>query len=779
MKLYLLILLAFVSLNVNAQNFYNGVPVSLPAISHPTNVTSAPFITNQTRTDTMVITGSSLGSSYFGQINGTDSLHPFVVYYDNTNGAGIGIENCHYFKCIGIGSATLNGGGTNGYVKGLVDYVQVSGFLNLDGFNGGWWLKLESGDACGYPDPLDYLNGLANNTIITKRLLHIWFTHNQIGNSDGSHSCGGEGVYAISTGAYGRDPVTCLSNVIYKPLWGGYFHIDSNKIYNCGRSAIQLSGCDLGYNTINGNLIRHTGRELNSTQGSAIRTGYGTNNTTEIAYNDIKYTYLYNLDIETGANVHDNIMDSAGWWDATHKNPQQIPSVVCYALLPNSVLRLQSNTAGANSAQPLTNFAIYGGANYAATGNQICNNTGNVVVLSQPFNYTTDCGAIVDTGCVNKDTTFYRDSYVTGHFDSTFGFKDTTIISLAYVDTLVHTRTKKFVVRYHFNAPRDTVIRYMIRAAYDSVYICSLCQRVDTTICVPIVRTVGYGAFILDGYNSLVTPAQKIHYAKTTLGVSNLREPYVFGNTWGNQQYIDSGINPIPTINTESVSTGPHPLPTNATYIQNYVDSLFKISKPPVAAWLNELGTIEYWDSTGGGVATANRYLSTFNPFISVCHANGVLATDGGITYSIIYSLADYYTRTGKTDSLNYLKTATGVVNFANSAQKIYWKDLYNTLLTGIRNSNADYVQLHFYGDALSVPNKLLTVVSNYIVQQTGKPIVCFETGTNLTGQADFNSFMTEWTKQSPAYLLYYLTPAPTPVTNEGFFLTLKRTIRE
>lgn len=772
MRIKLVIIFLLSAFIVNAQNFYTPIsPGVYPAdIGTYTNLSSV-FITNLSGSQKYKVTGTTSGW-YLGNVNGTDSLHCieiWVVGKQNING-GIAIENCSNFKVMAPDSVVLLSGGTNGAIKGHADYIQVSGTISLNGINGGWWIKEDAAQACDYSNPLYYLYPYHQR--------HIWFTDFRFGNPDGTNAVGGEALYLGSTGSYGRDQVPCLGNQIYKPMWENDIHVYHGNIYNSGRTAWQLSGADSGNNEIMYVNSYNPGRELNSSQGAGGRSGYGTSNKTKFWYDSVFNSYLYNFDIETGLDFEYCYGINAGQWYST-KNPQAIPSSIEYAQLPNSKLIMRYNTMIGGTASEGINYALYGSTNYSTTDSSIiCGNNGVQRVLSLPLPYTTACGVIppVDTGCVNHDTTFYRDSYVTGHFDSVFAFRDTTVYPLLSSVVTTH-KDKSYRIVFKYGIPQDSIIRYLVRPAYDSTYICSMCQRVDTTICVPRVKTVGWGAFILDGYNSLTTPAQKTTYAKSTLTVKNLRANYVFGNTWQNQQYIDSGINPIPTINNVSVSTGPHPFPTDVNYIQNYIDSLFKISKPPIAAWLNEPPTIGYWDSTGGGVVAANKYLSTFNPFISVCHANGVKAVDGGLTYPIVYSLADYYTRTGKTDSLAYLKTATGILNFTNSQQKIYWRDFFNTLLPGIKNGNADYVQLHFYGDTLSVPNKLLTVVINYIIQQTGKQIVCFETGTDLSSQSNFNSFFTEWTKQNPAYLLYYLSPASMPVTNEGFFLRLKQII--
>ena len=274
--------------------------------------------------------------------------------------------------------------------------------MNLNGTQGGWWIKLEAPDACNYPNPYDYL--------FPNTMNNIWFSHNQFGLSDGTGAVGGEAIYAISTGAYGRDQVPCLGNQIFKPLWGRNFHLDSNVIYNCGRSGIQLSGC-YGVNTINGNKIYHVGRELNSQQGAGIRTGYGTSDSTEVAYNTVIGSYIYNYDIETGANFHNNYGDSAGYY-LTMQNPQAIPASIFSAALPNSHIRICSNVLYHGTSSPATQYAIYGGTNYASSGNVVgTSNVGTVAILSTPFNYSTNCGGT--GGCPGKYDTVLNNGFTT------------------------------------------------------------------------------------------------------------------------------------------------------------------------------------------------------------------------------------------------------------------------------------------------------------------------------------------------------------------------------
>lgn len=353
------------------------------------------FLLNQVRSDTVRVTGTTNGW-YFGNVHGADINHPFVVYVQGrqTINGGIAIENCSYVKILAPDSVVLTSGGTNGAIKGHADYIQVSGTINLNGSSGGWWIKTESPDACNYSDPDDYL--------FPNRMRNIWFTDFRFGNPDGSGAVGGEALYIGSTGSYGRDRVPCKGNQVLKPMWMSGIHVLNGLIFNPGRTGIQISGSDSGFNEIKNVKIYNAGRELNSSQGAGIRTGYGTNNNTEIAWNYVKNSYIYNYDLETGCNFHNNVGDSAGWWKQT-KNPQQIPSVIVSAALPGSTVILKDNTVGKNSASPSTGYAIYGGSNFT-NDNIICGNTPSITILSSPFNYTSDCDSVIVNTESPKDT---------------------------------------------------------------------------------------------------------------------------------------------------------------------------------------------------------------------------------------------------------------------------------------------------------------------------------------------------------------------------------------
>lgn len=397
MKKLKLILILICSAARSFCQFYTPVqPGIYPAGINSYATISNLYIQNQTRSDTVRVVGTTSGW-YLGNMHGQSIDKPFVIYVQGrqTISGGIGIENCSYVKIIAPDSVILTSGGTNGYIKGQANYIQVSGTINLNGSSGGWWIKTEAPDACNYPNPDDYL--------YPAHMRNIWFTDFRFGNADGSGAVGGEALYIGSTGSYGRDHVPCKGNQVLKPMWMSGIHILNGFIYNTGRTGIQISGADSGYNEIKNVKIYNAGRELNTSQGAGIRTGYGTNNNTEIAFNYVKNSYIYNYDLETGCNFHNNVGDSAGWWKQI-KNAQQIPSVIVTAALPGSKVILKDNIVGKNSASPPTGYAIYGGNNFT-NDNIVCNNTPSVTILSTPFNYSSNCG---DTDVVNtaapKDT---------------------------------------------------------------------------------------------------------------------------------------------------------------------------------------------------------------------------------------------------------------------------------------------------------------------------------------------------------------------------------------
>lgn len=492
MKNILIAVFLLVAASCFGQNFYQGYfPGVYPAnINTYTTLSGSVFLNNITGSQKYKVT-SDISGLYIGNSTGTDTLHCIEIWFVGSRNITIGmeIENCRNVKIIAPDGVTLHGGGTNGRMKGHIDYVQVSGTINHDGGVGGWWIKTEGPDACNYPDPLNYL--------YPHRMTHIWFTHNQFGEPDGTHGCGGEAIYAGSTGGYGRDAIPCLGNQKLKPMWMSDIHLDSNIIYSPGRTGIQLSTADTGTSTMIGNYIRECGDELNSSQGAGIRSGYANNNNTVIAYNNISKTYIYGIDVESGANVHHNTVDSTGW-NGTVRNSQGVSSYICYAQLPNSVLSLTCNSAGVNNlVNNNTKYAIYGSNNYSSSGNVVCNNTGTVSVLSLPFNYTTECSSCgSDTTCYDTTISITHDTLQLGHFtviiahDSVVTDVDTTYIK--------HLKNERYTNVHKLHTRTYTLYD---TTSFDSAYIVKGGATHDTTfqVCTYAANDPG----ILYGYNGV------------------------------------------------------------------------------------------------------------------------------------------------------------------------------------------------------------------------------------------------------------------------------------
>lgn len=756
-----------------AQNFYNGYSEILPAISNPTSRTSAQFLLNQTRSDTMVITGSGLGSSYFGQINGVDSLHPFVVYYNNTSGAGIKIENCKYFKAFGVGNnhARLNSGGVPLVVTGHADYIQVSGFRVFNGAAGAIWVKTEAADACSYPTPADWL--------YPNHMRNIWVTDCRVGNADGTGFSSGDAFYIGSTGSKGDRPVPCMGNKLIKPMYMSTAQAIRDTVYGCRRSAIQMSGADSGVNKINYCYIYNVGSEYCAlisnppynpqdsiaalSQGAGIRTGYGDGNNVEIAYNYVNKTFLYNLDIETGANVHDNYVDSSGFYGSC-RNPQQIQNVICYAQQPNSVLTLAYNISGGHSTQPQhKSFVIYGGTNYKTTGNKVCNNTG-IIEINQPFIYTTDCGVIppVDTLYYDSTYTIIHDSLESGHFPAVTSTH--TVQVFHPIDSGSLAFRTRFVIKTYLGRYEDSLVTDTIRAAFDSAIIVRNGAVHDTTSRFWRVPRTTYGLLIPTN-DSITTIAQKIHQTKL-LGATAARYPYDVGTTYRVQQYKDSGVYISETYNTANATIAiPAVLPLNFAPMAKTFDSLNVISKPNRVSWLNE--PYLFWKSNAvdtSKAAAVRQYISGLSYIVPHAHAAGIRISDGGITQGIFNYMAYDYNNKGYSDSLNLVATYSGysantLLNGVNAQSQIDW---YSYYIPNLRSTGIDEVNYHHYerpkvaDSSLTVTSKILPLVLSFLQSRTGLPVITDETWIRNTDTGLLNAMLTEWKQYGATLIIGY-----------------------
>lgn len=507
----------FLCLNVSAQvqpnrNGYVHPKITVQSGTNLTNVN----ITFYKGNDTFVITQNT-GSWLLNQDSGLSWDQP-LVFINASNkkivvNGGVAAENCQYVKIIGFGSDSAYGfefrnGGTTGNFQGMMKGIMIEGCRFTGGSAGGVWIKEEAPHACDflnyytnvdtdpahakYRDPYQYL------AVGNKPFDSIYFRHNMV------DSCGGEAVYLMSTGAFGRDNVPCLPNLPngtkqYAPTQGKNCHFDSNYFTYAGRTAIQANLLTGGTNTVNDNIIYNVGYEWAVThssaaldQGGGVRIGWATRNV-EVARNRIVKTWLYNIDAGEAGNYHDNYCDSVAFVtynNALVQRPSTSPIAGITAYANNAAVTpmiIRSNTVKYATASAGIRIAIYGGNKFLSSGNDTCFNIGKVALLSTPFNANPTCsGTGTDTTCHDSTYTKYYDSTVTAtvtrtiFYDSTIFKNDTSYWRPLKLDgaTRIMIRINKGTyVTYHLS--RDTT--------YDTTFLCTGCASKDTTVQVCII----------------------------------------------------------------------------------------------------------------------------------------------------------------------------------------------------------------------------------------------------------------------------------------------------
>jgi hypothetical protein len=426
----------------------NGYVHSKITVQNPTYLTSV-NISRYKGQDTFVVTQNT-GGWLISIDSGIDAQHP-LVFINGTGKKitvtnGLAMENCRHVKILGFGSDSAYGfefvgvgGGVPGSIQGMENDITIEGCRFTHGGQGPLWIKEEAPHACdfynywhdkGVADSLKY--GVISNYLAPNYQDSIWVRHCWIDSSGGD-------TYLGSTGTInGRDHVPCLNNTTPATMQAKNFHFDSNYVNYTGRSGVQLSLAVGGTNTIIGNIITNSGYEWPEThssesqvQGAGVRTGSGDVNV-EVAFNTVKYTNLWNYDIEEpDINFHDNFGDSCGYviyHGSPYAGNQSLASANFSALdATTDPTIIKNNIMGYNTAsnspngggEQGTTLAVYGGSKFASSGNLACDNQqilrsgGSVsyinvypTVLGTPFNYTdcdtSTCPGVYDTAINNS-----------------------------------------------------------------------------------------------------------------------------------------------------------------------------------------------------------------------------------------------------------------------------------------------------------------------------------------------------------------------------------------
>lgn len=418
------------------------------------------FITSANPGDTFVFktADNPFTYCYVGGVNGTakDSITLMNEGGRVLFTSGITVENSNYVCINGTGDSyyeygflLANGNTVPAVIKGLSSYINWHNceITNYGKGQGIFWDKTEVVDAqaqgCDKVNNYLYPNGMYHHNIY-----HNYF-----------HGSGGD-LYLGSTNVGNRDALNCNGKTTYPQVMRmGDINLYDNIIDSLGRS-VQLSNCDTLGGSIHDNIITHIGYEYNSSQGGVW---FGGNSKNLKFYNNkIKDTWLYNFgSYAVGTvEVYNNTFDSAGYFDATHKNPQGIPSTFFSIGQPTNFI-IKNNTTGLNSANPSTGWAFYGSKQWS-TNNIFCNNTG--FVGADGLIYTCTEGNIPIC-----DTTYYTyDSIIKIQYDSNY-IKKSKADSTVVVSFKVFNSDSLNIVanyRYIYHKNKDSI--YTKKAIKDS-----------------------------------------------------------------------------------------------------------------------------------------------------------------------------------------------------------------------------------------------------------------------------------------------------------------------
>jgi hypothetical protein len=284
--------------------------------------------------------------------------------------SGISLENCNYIHIDGgttdnYGIKIVNTSSVALVIKGKSNHIEING-IDATAVNGGIWAKTDVGDVqniynCDlsylYPNHMDDIK--IHDNYIHKILL--------------------DGIYAGETDPYGTSRSITCNGVTTTPRPQGLsnFLVYNNRVEQCNRQGIQLSGCDLGINKIYNNTVTDCGFEYSDSQGVGIFVGGATANC-EVYGNIINNTWQHGISsYGIGAiNIHDNTINNSGIlggktnaWAMSNIFHNFIDKAGC-------VLEIENNICGLNSdATNAINVALF---NTAGTGNS----PDNVVVNS-------------------------------------------------------------------------------------------------------------------------------------------------------------------------------------------------------------------------------------------------------------------------------------------------------------------------------------------------------------------------------------------------------------
>ncbi|HMR92074.1 MAG TPA: PKD domain-containing protein, partial [Chitinophagaceae bacterium] len=341
--------------------------------------------------DTLVIRADdgwgALGLS-LENFHGTKSC-PIVIINEGGQTAlgAILLRNCTYIKLTGSGSADFYGFYSNGAFS-AIDIDGKSSNIEVERWkvtNAGYICRVKQDPSCD--NSLNYPNWRMDNISVHD----MW--------AKGIYQ---DGMYFGNTAPTTGREITCNGlKVSPIPMRLSNISIYNNYIDSVGRTGIQLSGCDSGYNEIYNNHVRRTGFELNQAQGSGIIIGGMAH--AYVHDNVVRETFQFGI-LAMGAGfsrVENNDVDSSGILNGTI-NPGYRISIACNAVktfpLDSSMIWIRNNLVGNGDAINISAGSAV--PTWVRNGNIICGNKKQngaeayiQVGSNSGFFYNNDCSA--------------------------------------------------------------------------------------------------------------------------------------------------------------------------------------------------------------------------------------------------------------------------------------------------------------------------------------------------------------------------------------------------
>lgn len=206
---------------------------------------------------------------------------------------------------------------------------------------------------------------------------------------------------------------------------------------------------------------------------------------------------------------------------------------------------------------------------------------------------------------------------------------------------------------------------------------------------------------------------------------------------------LAAGFKVLLNVNNQLVATGsPVPFPTDTAVYKTRLTSLLNVYRPEVVVVENEETTLQYHSGP------LSDYINELKAALTVAHAKGLKATNGGITGEIIFLVyKDYLARGLTAEAADYARRTMSpaiiadlpnLTNHAYAAGKVAMAEY---LVPQYKLLNLDYVNLHWYEPitdnyVASAPyygTKAFLETIDYLKRATGKTVITNEYGQDNT----------------------------------------------